>query len=357
MAFPRAPQIVVAVFSGPLAGLWMAAVGWVGEAALTTAIMTVATMLAAAVGLAVADWLDETKSRKDWAAMGIATDDLALSAAVPATVQADQLYPPMANDDALCAVLRAYRHAAASNTPEPVIDIRSADGVVGTLMSGASNALPPAAVPLVERTCTVGGLVDAIASREGGRTRQAKHEAQEGFCDRAPIGLIAVLNKPRQLKVMSANRHAAGRTRLAANGGPLAGWPGSDQIWAPRTVPIKIVSDIIILGQGKRRQSGGEPPPSALPGGSIPSTGVPARTSIVASTAPDRRQRPRAAIKSLQPGVCFEAQRQLIALAQALARQAAREDDAAERAIERSRSPPDVLVEILPGGGAREDTS
>jgi hypothetical protein len=51
------------------------------------------------------------------------------------------------------------------------------------------------------------------------------------------------------------------------------------------------------------------------------------------------------------------AQRQLFALAEALARQAAREDDVAERLAEGSRSPPDVPVEILPGAGAKEDTS
>jgi hypothetical protein len=266
------------------------------------------------------------------------------------------------NDDALCAVFRAYRHVAPSSAPKPVVDIQSADGAAGTLLPVYSNAGPAAAMPVAcgvsedERTGTVGGsVVGVVASRRVATA--AEHDAQEALRVRAPIGLVAVQNKPWQLKVMSANRRAAGRTRLAANDGPLAGWPGSDQIWAPRTVPIKIVSDIIILGQGNRRQAGGEPAPSALPGGSIPSTGVSARTSIVASTAPDRRQRPRAAIKSLQPEVSFEAQRQLIALAEALARQAAREDDAVERLAERSRSPPDVPVEILPGGGAKEDTS
>jgi len=58
---------------------------------------------------------------------------------------------------------------------------------------------------------------------------------------------------------------------------------------------------------------------------------------------------------NLQLEVSFEAQRQLIALAEALARQAAREDDVAECLAE--RSPPDAPVEILPGGGAKEDTS
>lgn len=58
---------------------------------------------------------------------------------------------------------------------------------------------------------------------------------------------------------------------------------------------------------------------------------------------------------SSQTEVFFAAQRQLMALAGALARQAAREDDTAGRLAEGSRSPPAVLVEILPGGGAKED--
>jgi hypothetical protein len=46
-----------------------------------------------------------------------------------------------------------------------------------------------------------------------------------------------------------------------------------------------------------------------------------------------------------------------MALAEALARQAAREDDAAERLTERSRSPRDVAAEIGQGSSGREDTS
>jgi hypothetical protein len=58
----------------------------------------------------------------------------------------------------------------------------------------------------------------------------------------------------------------------------------------------------------------------------------------------------------VRPEVISEAQHELIALAEALARQAAREDDAAERLAERLRPPPDVAVEIPPGGGANDNT-
>jgi hypothetical protein len=59
--------------------------------------------------------------------------------------------------------------------------------------------------------------------------------------------------------------------------------------------------------------------------------------------------------KSLDPAAAAEARRQIVALAEALARQAAREDDA-ENARERSRSPQDVPAEELPSRPAKDDT-
>jgi hypothetical protein len=58
----------------------------------------------------------------------------------------------------------------------------------------------------------------------------------------------------------------------------------------------------------------------------------------------------------LQPEVSFEAQRQLIALAEALARQAAREDDA-EQIDARSQSSPDVVAGVPQGGSGSDETS
>jgi hypothetical protein len=61
--------------------------------------------------------------------------------------------------------------------------------------------------------------------------------------------------------------------------------------------------------------------------------------------------------KSLDPAAVAGARRQIVALAEALARQAAREDDAAENAKERSRSPQDTPAEELPSGDAKDDMS
>jgi hypothetical protein len=60
--------------------------------------------------------------------------------------------------------------------------------------------------------------------------------------------------------------------------------------------------------------------------------------------------------KSLDPAAVAEARRQIVSLAEVLARQAAREDDAAENAEERSRSPQDMAAEELPCPVAKDDT-
>ena len=52
-----------------------------------------------------------------------------------------------------------------------------------------------------------------------------------------------------------------------------------------------------------------------------------------------------------------EARRQVVALAEALARQAAREDDAAEQREGRSRSAPDMPAEQSPRRDDKDDTS
>jgi hypothetical protein len=92
-------------------------------------------------------------------------------------------------------------------------------------------------------------VVDRIALRRAGTADRAKYKAQAPHT-RTPVVPATIQSKPWQLKVVGVNRRAARRTRLAANAGPWAGWPGSNQQSAPHIVSIKIVSDIIILGQG-----------------------------------------------------------------------------------------------------------
>jgi hypothetical protein len=136
------------------------------------------------------------------------------------------------------------------------------------------------------------------------------------------------------------------QVRLVAN----AAWPGS----ALRVlgVPVKIVSDIVVTAQGKN-----EPPSSRTP--SHPPlngrTSAPFAARIAGHAARARSRLHRDLAKSLDPAAAAEARRQIVALAEALARQAAREDDA-ENARERSRSPQDVPAEELPSRPAKDDT-
>jgi hypothetical protein len=363
---PRVPQVIAGGLMASLAVLWTAAIapplrvaapsaGWAVDAALMVALIAVATMLVAAVGLVAADWWAEIKSRNAYAAIGVASDDLI----TPPVVQAsNQLYPPAVDNEALWTALRANRHAARSNALKPVANMWSGDVQVATWAPARKNALPTTSASVVvsipenERTSAVGGSVAAVAT-SGRVAAAAKQDAQEALRVRAAIGLTAIRSTPWRRNGMGVNG-SVDRTQLVANDGPWLGSRGSDQRLALHTVPNRIISDIIILGQGKRRPPGGEPPP-CTPRGNVPGTSVSMRTGVATSTASDRPRHLRAAIKSLQPAVSFEAQRQLMALAEALARQAAREDDAAERLTERSRSPPDIAIEV--GRGGPEDTS
>jgi hypothetical protein len=73
--------------------------------------------------------------------------------------------------------------------------------------------------------------------------------------------------------------------------------------------------------------------------------------------SPARSRRHRDLAKGHDPATAAEARRLVVALAEALARQAAREDDAAENPKERSRSPQDTPAEELPSGDAKDDMS
>jgi hypothetical protein len=365
---PCTPQVIAGGLMATLAVLWTAAIspplrvaapsaGWAVDAVLMVALIAVATMLVAAIGLVTSDWLAELKHRNAYAASGVASDDLI----TPPVVQAsNQLYPPAVDNEALWAVLRANRHALRSIALKTVSDMWCADVKVATWTQVRKNALPTTSASVVgtipedERTSAVGGSVAGVAA-SGRVAAAAKRDAQEALRVRVAIGLTAIRSTPWRRNGMGVNRSVY-RTQLVANDEPWLASRGPDQRLALHTVPNRIISDIIILGQGKRRPPGGEPPPST-PGANVPGTGVSMRTGVVASTAQDRRQHPSAASKRLHPEVSFEAQRQLIALAEALARQAAREDDATEHLTERSRSPPDVAGEIGQGVSGREDTS
>ncbi len=115
-------------------------------------------------------------------------------------------------------------------------------------------------------------------------------------------------------------------------------------------VPAKVVSDIVITAQGKKEPPCGENSPHPLVNG---------RTSgrfaarIAGRTAPARSRLHRDLAKSLDPAAAAEARRQIVAMAEALARQAAREGGAAEHGEEGERSPPEAAAEQSPSRSAK----
>jgi hypothetical protein len=118
-------------------------------------------------------------------------------------------------------------------------------------------------------------------------------------------------------------------------------------------VPVKIVSDIVVTAQGKKGPPCGETSPHPPVDGR---TSYPSTARIAGHAAPARSRLHRDLAKSLDPAAAAEARRQIVALAEALARQAAREDDAAENARERSRPQQDMPAEELPSPAAKDDT-
>jgi hypothetical protein len=119
-------------------------------------------------------------------------------------------------------------------------------------------------------------------------------------------------------------------------------------------VPVKIVSDIVVTAQGNKKEPPcGETSPHPPLNGR---TSAPLAARIAGHAAPARSRLYRDQAKSLDPAAAAEARRQIVALAEALARQAAREDDAAEHGEEGERSPPEAAAEQSPSRGAKDDT-
>ncbi len=339
-SFPLIPYCVAGSGVAAVAVPWMIAAApaanvAAGEAALATAILA---LLVAAARLAAADWWAEKKSRRDWVAMRKAADVTPAPGGAPAPHA--EYYAPAVCNDALCVHFRAHRHAVRSNAPEPTIDSKSEEA---TSLSIDSDAPLPATAPMAfstaqaQRSAAPDTSADASVPPTAGPAGKAGPNRLHA---RAQLVGAIRIRRRAQLRACLATQN-----RLVANGGAWRTWPSSDQRCQSHTIPLKIVSNIIVLGQGNRPSPDGADAP-----GPEPSDGT-------FSGGSNGAQHPRARIKSLSPEVSLDAKRQLIALAEALARQAAREDEAAERLAERSRSPPDAPAENSPRRDAKEDTS
>ena len=92
-------------------------------------------------------------------------------------------------------------------------------------------------------------------------------------------------------------------------------------------LPIRIVSNIFVRAQADN----GPLDEEGLPRPKLDSSRIRAGPYTAGSTCPAGNRARHQTCKELDSIGCTEAKRQVIALAEALARQAAREDDAAER--------------------------
>lgn len=145
------------------------------------------------------------------------------------------------------------------------------------------------------------------------------------------------------------------RLRCTVNARTGDAWWGSG---SPRVagVPIRIVSDIVVLGQDQNGSDDGKTLPGTQFNGASPIRAGPT-TGIARSTVRSRTQHHPDASGGFDLTVLAEARRQVIALAEALARQAAREDDAAEQRKRHSDSAPDTPAEQSPSRDAKDYTS
>jgi hypothetical protein len=322
---------------------------WAAAAALVVATLALGALLAAAVRLAAMDWLAEIRTRAAWTA-AIAPLHTTLTSE---HALGDQRYAPAGHDEAVNAILRAHRHTVPRHAVEPMAEPESSDR---TNQTGSSRPIGaqefPANVSDGHSTAPRLGRLDIIVGEpsdgfERSGTRAGAEQAREAW---TVVHSSAPLASGGWRK-----RQARGRFRLATrvlrivNGGA---WNVAGSSLRAIGVSVRFTSDIVVLGQGKNGRTETQP----LPG--VPLNGGPIRagpaTSIAGSTAasPTRHHRHQA-----DPTALAEARRQVIALAEALAREAAREDDAAEQREERSRSSPDTPAEHSPTRRAKDGTS
>jgi hypothetical protein len=310
------------------------------DAALAGATVILAFFLVAMVRLAILDWLTERQSGRAWSAIGTGAEEVATA---PVVEEPEHPYAPALPDPAVSAILRAHRHAVPLSPTKAVPDAGNAAPGVGALQDVPQGALLPGTSFVVAST-HAGGLDDAVAALSNGvgDHGENRREARKVFHSVAPATAAIGCKLRRQF-----SSHLATQVRLVAN----AGWSGS--ALRVLAVPVKIISDIVTTGQGEKEPPCGKTSPDPLLNGRTPG---PFTERVAGHAAPARTGRHRDLAKSLDPAAVAEARRQIVALAEALARQAAREDDAAENAREGSRSPQDLPAEELPSPVAKDDT-
>jgi hypothetical protein len=276
------------------------------DAVVAAATALLVFLLAATVRLAVRDWLAERRTCRAWDGI------VGPRADAPRPIGAgsrrgDHPYAPTAADPEICAILHAHRHSV----PAPNVTAGGTDAEADPPACDLQRDQGPRAVPVS------GSNLADDSSSEAAPALALRAVARHGLDWIAPTAPAAggkVRRRRRALLAMQGRR--------VAN----ATWRGADRTVQVLGIPIRIVSDIVVVGQGENAPPNGDSP-HQQGNGRI--------TEPVAAAA--------------------EARRQVVALAEALARQAAREDDAADAAEKRSRSPPGAQAEQSPWRRDKDD--
>jgi hypothetical protein len=347
----------------PLVGLsvmaagsaWPAATQWASLLAMVVvagASVALVDLVGAVIRLLVMDCLAEVRSRAAWAAVAAGRST---GGFVTEHHQADHIYGRAVHDETVQAVLRANRYAV----PRPSVEVateRRHDQAEPMPLDCAlqSPAAGPDGHPTTARhprSPEIGdGGVDHDAAVRCPNVEGAR-KAWTVVDSSAPV-----LRTTWSQREFHHGARVVEQLRRTVNARTGDAWRGAGSSLRVAGIPIKLVSDIVVLGQDQNGSDDGKTLPGTQFNGAPPIRAGPS-TSIARLTVRSRtRQNPNES-GGLDLTALAEARRQVVALAEALARQAAREDDAAERRERRSLSALDMPAEQQPRSDDKDDTN
>jgi hypothetical protein len=316
---------------GTAAGAWNTSLA-IRLRALTAAILAVVSLFAGAVWLSISDWMAGVRSRVTWAAIGAVTGEFS-SVPLVDPPDPDDPYPHAQGNGTVRAVLHAHRHSMPASAVEDVRGIEGTDRRTASLPSVASIAEVTSVRSGADSFATDNACRPMGTLAIGAALRVVSSVNKTGSNARKSFRTIASAVAPSGSTARGAN--VAARSRRTVNGSRGDDWSESfPRPWVMGR-PIRIVSNIFVRAQGDNGPLGEE----RLPRPKLDSSRIRAGPSTAGSTEPAGNRARHQTCKELDSIGCTEAKRQVIALAEALARQAAREDDAAENAAERSAGP------------------
>jgi hypothetical protein len=289
-------------------------------------IVALSALTSAAVCLLVMESQAELSSRAAWDAIG-ATPPAMLLPGKPGDLA--RQYPAAVHDQALHDVLRAHRQAY----PRQGIGLAAETGW-GNDIAPQDAAAVAARVPLTTPACEVSGSCNA---------ESFQNDANDIHTGLAVVRSCAPTKSASRSK-LSLGRSSPLGTRFRRVVNASADTPGRGSRLRVIGIPIKIVSDIIVLGQGKKE------PINSDSSRKVHLDGGRSESQLRTSGRIRLRRSPNTAVDE---AAIAEARRKVMALAEALARRAACEDDAAEQARERS-SAEDVAMSSSPSDNKEE---